>query len=213
MPFFGPRSGLPPLRAASLAPAPADAACFFWASMRCFSASICERSESNPEAFFAPITGAGFGAEDAEPFCFLLLRWRSASSTACFFATSAMALAWRARARASAASRATRSFSLSIWLARLSNGDEAGALAGLRPSGEPSPPCAPPSASAASRRARSASRAARSCSTASRRARSSSALRASASARSRASSAASSASSWPARCLISGSRFFLILAT
>ena len=127
--------------------------------MRCFSASICESSESNPEAFFAPITGAGFGAEDAEPFCFLLLRWRSASSTACF-ATSAMALAWRARARASAASRATRSFSLSIWLARLSNGEDAGALAGLRPSGEPSPPDAEPSASAASRRARSASRAA-----------------------------------------------------
>ena len=73
--------------------------------MRCFSASICDSSESNA-GFLAPSTGAGFlgaGAPEAllEPFA---LRLRSASSTACFLATSAAILAWRARARASAAS-------------------------------------------------------------------------------------------------------------
>ncbi|MFR1639132.1 MAG: hypothetical protein ACLSVD_08120 [Eggerthellaceae bacterium] len=160
----------------------------------------------------APSTGAGFlaaGAEDEllEP---LPVRLRSASSTACFLATSAAILAWRARARASAASRATRSFSLSIWCARLSNGDAAGAFFGFA---EPSSPEASSSTASASRWARSAARKARSISTASRRARSSSAFLRSASACSSASLAASSSSSLPARCLISGSRFLRILAT
>ena len=181
--------------------------------MRCFSASICESSESKLEARLDVSTGAGPLWAVAGLPAFFALRWRSASSTACFLATSAAALAARARARASAFSRSTRSFSLSIWLARLwyaDEGAEAFAGAALPEGAVPSSPSAgaPPA-----RRARSSSRRARSFSTASRRARSSSAFLASASRCSAASLAASSSSSLPARCLISGSRFLRILST
>ena len=147
--------------------------------MRLASDSIWDSSESKPPARRVLGAGAGLCCSAA---CALepdLRCWRclSASSTACFLATSLAAAAARARARASAASRATRSFSLSIWLSSFSNGDGAlGAGAGL-----PSSCLGAAFFSMPARRARSASRRARSCSTASRRARSSSAFFSSAS--------------------------------
>ena len=130
--------------------------------MRLASDSIWDSSESKPPARRVLGAGAGLCCSAA---CALepdLRCWRclSASSTACFLATSLAAAAARARARASAASRATRSFSLSIWLSSFSNGDGAlGAGAGL-----PSSCLGAAFFSMPARRARSASRRARSSS-------------------------------------------------